>query len=78
MINTECENFHSRETLSKTLSNKTAGTLVTIHPELQKKKKFPVLTELLFGIVMNRDSELFISVIKLINDEILHTTAQSA
>lgn len=40
MINTECENFHSRETLSKTLSNKTAGTLVTIHPELQKKKSF--------------------------------------
>lgn len=38
MINMECENFHSRETLSKTLSNKTAGTLVPIHAaELQKK-----------------------------------------
>lgn len=39
MINTKCENFHSGETLSKTLCNKTAGTLVPIHAELQKKKK---------------------------------------
>lgn len=74
MINTECENFHSRVTLSKTLANKTAGTLVQIHPELQKK--FAVLTELWFAVVINRESEWFVSVIYWssagVSDEILH------
>lgn len=84
MINTKCENFHSGETLSKTLCNKTAGTLVPIHAELQKKKKkkgfqfsqnFDWL--LLWTENLNYLFQSFSSSSVSVSDEILHTTAPS-
>lgn len=82
MINMECENFHSRETLSKTLSNKTAGTLVPIHAaELQIKsfqfsQNFALL--LLRTENLNYLIQLFSSSSVCASEETLHTTAQSA
>lgn len=81
MINMECENFHSRETLSKTLSNKTAGILVPIHAELQKisfqfSQNFAVL--LLWTENLNYLFQWFSSSSVSASEETLHTTAQSA
>ena len=45
-IITKCENFHSRVTLSKTLSNGTAGTLVPIDPELLRSSQFSQVFDL--------------------------------